>query len=61
MSTRTWTQPWQGAIVVRGRFPDPLTWYCGIHGSTKWVRKFRQLAQLFDEVLELVERRALRQ
>ncbi len=37
-STRTWTQPWHGAIVVLGCLPAPLTWYGAIHGSTKWVR-----------------------
>src|SRR3984957_18351015 len=37
-STRTCTQPWHGAMVVRGCLPAPLTWYGAIHGSTKWVR-----------------------
>ena len=36
--TRTCTQPWHGAIVVCGVLPRPRTWYCGIHGETKWVR-----------------------
>ncbi len=38
LRTRTCTQPWHGAIVVRARLPAPRTWYCGIHGETKWVR-----------------------
>ena len=38
LRTRTCTQPWHGAIVVRGVLPAPRTWYWGIHGETKCVR-----------------------